>query len=306
MTQSCLCDDESLNCFTLSALTFLDSIDFSSKDHSYDFMDQILTLFEIVFNRDEVDTALLLPLIKECFSKLCMSELLPCYIIDSPLSLPSLLYLLQSFLSHCEDECSLRIVLTLFFRYRFLLYDNSISLQFFYTTPYPSCASLTESIVKICCSIQSVLKPSELLMSFVITVDDDIPESYDSLLLYLYSFPELGQSYKDDYVSRSIELRSSERLHFISQHLNLFFVTPLNERLFIEFLNLYPVMKSQQSRFIQDCYSFLFSLPISPFTDRILRSIQSSPLLLQLFIPFFIQWSLHQSSIPSSFTTVSL
>lgn len=307
MTQSCLCDDESMSCFTHSVLTFIECIDFSSKNQSFDFVDQILILFETIFNHNEVDKALLLPLIKECFSKLCVSDLLlPVYLSECPLTLPSLLWLLQSFLSHCEDETSLTIVLLLFFKYRSLLLEKGSSLQLFYSIPFPSMPSLIESILQACHSIQSVLKPTEFLLAFVVSVGDLVSDSYHSLLLHLFSFPELSQSYKNGFISNSIKLHFSGRLHFISQHLTLFFVTPLNEELFIEFLNSYPIMKSQQSQFIQDCYSFLFSLPISSFTPLMFHSIQSSPLLLQLFIPAFIQWSLHQPSIPLSFTTVSL
>lgn len=306
MTQSCLCDDESLSCFTHSVLTFIEYIDFSSKDQSFDFVDQILILFETVFNHDEVDKALLLPLIKECFSKLCISDVLLVYISECPLSLPSLLWLLQSFLSHCEDETSLTIVLLIFFKCRSLLLEKQSSLQLFYSIPFPSMSSLIELILQACHSIQSLLKPTEFLLAFVVSVGDLVSDPYHSLLLHLFSFPELSQSYKNGFISHSVKSQYSGRLHFISQHLTLFFVTPLNEELFIEFLNSYPIMKSQQSQFIQDCYSFLFSLPISPFTPFMFQSIQSSPLLLQLFIPAFIQWSLHQPSIPSSFTTVFL
>ena len=113
MNSSLLCDD-SLSIFLHSSLPIIQSMDFSSKESTFEVIDNFFFLFDTIVSNSQINQSLFIPFFKTLFHQLDTYHVLMDYLQVIPCSYSSLLWLSQSFLSKCDDSFLLIIVFILY------------------------------------------------------------------------------------------------------------------------------------------------------------------------------------------------
>ena len=271
-------DEECICCL----ISHLPDIQQSSNNEVFDLLDQLFTLFEVAKNKSVFQ-----PLFQKVVPALFSLHLLQSYFSDLPLSPASILWLIQYTLTR-EEECFFALLLLLFSKYQSI---NKLEASLFYEQPLPTSASFIPAVLKLGKDllIQKKLKNLDLFLKFLNSITEEFSEVYSDTLVEVLSYPHLS-SFKSDFVQCSINQQICWRLHFISQHLTLFIDTSDYETLF-SLLNCYSLFHTNQLDFINRCYTHLFS----SFSLDCLEHFPATGILVRSFIPFFIEWSVHQN-----------
>ena len=299
MNSSLLCDD-SLSIFLHSSIPIIQSMDFSSKESTFEVIDNFFFLFDSVLSNLQINQSLFIPFFIALFHQLEAYHVLMDYLQVIPCSYSSLLWFLQSFLSKCDDSFLLNIVFILYQKYSSF---HSLSPSFLTSKPFPSSSSFIESILTTCHSLlqQNQLESTSLLYQFLNSIQIENPSPlYSSILLSLLTNSP-NQSFNTQFIQTSLSSPSLQwRVEFVIQHLSLFFPSPINQVLFSSLLNY--CKEQEQVNWIDICFEYAISN--SSTFSFLFDTVHSSSILFHSFIPYYLKWCNESSS--TSIETLSV
>ena len=254
----------------------------SPTNDSFDMLDQVFTLFEVVENKSVFQ-----PFFHKMIPALYSHHLLQSYFTDLPLSTSSILWLIQ-YILQLEEESFFALLLLLFGKYQAV---NRLEVGLFCELPLPTPSSFIFPILKLGNKllIQKKLENIDFFLTFLNSITKDFSEVYSNVLVEVLSYPHLA-SFKSEFIQTSVSQQIIWRLDFISHHVSLFIDSSDYRTLFL-LLNCHPLFQTNQVDFVNRCYTHLFS----SFSLNCLEHIPSTGVLIRSFIPFFIEWSVHQS-----------